>query len=187
MEFRIWHFAQRFRAPPLVHTFTSADHLIVTELNYETRKQFFSVQPVCSLCLCGFLFASKITTETQRTQRLHRDDPALSYLVFTNCCHCSNENQRISHRETSFTLRRARDEVCESRVSEQAGTRHQQCERSQQSESAASGFLRLLRLAFVRAWPLDAGAAVKDVSEPPGVGPDTCCARCESHRGKHSR
>src|SRR5687768_9020443 len=33
----------------------------------------FSVQPLCSLCLCGSL-AEKITTEAQRTQRLHREE-----------------------------------------------------------------------------------------------------------------
>src|SRR6185437_12816003 len=32
----------------------------------------FSVQPPCSLCLCG-CSGRKITTETQRTQRLHRE------------------------------------------------------------------------------------------------------------------
>ena len=31
-----------------------------------------SVQPLCSLCLCG-LYSCKVITETQRTQRLHRD------------------------------------------------------------------------------------------------------------------
>src|SRR5574338_567628 len=34
----------------------------------------FSVQSLCSLCLCGSLFLSKTTTETQRTQRLHREE-----------------------------------------------------------------------------------------------------------------
>src|SRR5881227_404710 len=35
----------------------------------------FSVQPLCPLCLCGFLYCErKSTTETQRTQRLHRDE-----------------------------------------------------------------------------------------------------------------
>ena len=33
----------------------------------------FSVQPLCSLCLCGDL-APILTTETQRTQRLHREN-----------------------------------------------------------------------------------------------------------------
>jgi hypothetical protein len=33
----------------------------------------FSVQPLCSLCLCGYYFAAKLTTEAQRTQRLHRE------------------------------------------------------------------------------------------------------------------
>src|SRR5436190_7942096 len=33
----------------------------------------FSVQPLCSLCLCGSP-CSKTTTETQRTQRLHREE-----------------------------------------------------------------------------------------------------------------
>ena len=32
---------------------------------------FFSVKPLCSLCLRGVL--AKITTETQRTQRFHRE------------------------------------------------------------------------------------------------------------------
>ena len=31
----------------------------------------FSVQPVCSLYLCGCGIEQPITTETQRTQRLH--------------------------------------------------------------------------------------------------------------------
>jgi hypothetical protein len=36
---------------------------------------FFSVHPLCSLCLCGCLIhRNKLTTETQRTQRLHRED-----------------------------------------------------------------------------------------------------------------
>ena len=34
---------------------------------------YFSVQSLCSLCLCGDL-ASVLTTETQRTQRLHREN-----------------------------------------------------------------------------------------------------------------
>jgi hypothetical protein len=35
---------------------------------------FFFVQPLCSLCLCGYSFArNKTTTEAQRTQRLHRE------------------------------------------------------------------------------------------------------------------
>jgi len=33
----------------------------------------FSVQPLCSLCLCGYYSAAKLTTEAQRTQRLHRE------------------------------------------------------------------------------------------------------------------
>jgi len=36
-----------------------------------TNKKFFSVQP---LCLCGDLCTQPFTTETQRTQRLHRED-----------------------------------------------------------------------------------------------------------------
>ena len=36
-EFLIWLFALRFQAPRLVHTFTSVDHLTVTEIdNYES-------------------------------------------------------------------------------------------------------------------------------------------------------
>ena len=31
------------------------------------------MQPLCSLCLCGYLAAVRATTETQRTQRWHRD------------------------------------------------------------------------------------------------------------------
>ena len=34
----------------------------------------FSVQPLCSLCLCGDSFSNHSTTETQRTQRLHREE-----------------------------------------------------------------------------------------------------------------
>ena len=30
-----------------------------------------SVQPLCPLCLCGY---DVLTTETQRTQRLHREE-----------------------------------------------------------------------------------------------------------------
>ena len=37
----------------------------------------FSVQPLCPLCLCGaVLFGIHPTTETQRTQRLHREEGA---------------------------------------------------------------------------------------------------------------
>src|SRR5262245_36956890 len=36
-----------------------------------TNLSCFSVQPLCSLCLCGDF--STTTTETQRTQRLHRE------------------------------------------------------------------------------------------------------------------
>ena len=41
----------------------------------ETRAQDFSVQPLCSLCLCGD-FRPMQTTETRRTQRLHRESSA---------------------------------------------------------------------------------------------------------------
>src|SRR6185295_3995025 len=37
----------------------------------------FSVQPLCSLCLCVSVvryFLGKITTEAQRTQRFHREE-----------------------------------------------------------------------------------------------------------------
>ena len=35
----------------------------------------FSVQPLCSLCLSGgFTLTKQLITETQRTQRLHRED-----------------------------------------------------------------------------------------------------------------
>src|SRR6185369_3857595 len=39
-----------------------------------TNKKFFSVQPLRSLCLCGDLCTQPFTTETQRTQRLHREE-----------------------------------------------------------------------------------------------------------------
>src|SRR6185437_6474406 len=34
----------------------------------------FSEQPLCSLCLCGCFFEQFLTTETQRTQRLLREE-----------------------------------------------------------------------------------------------------------------
>src|SRR6185437_8848497 len=34
----------------------------------------FSVQPLCSLCLCGCFFEQFLTKEAQRTQRLHREE-----------------------------------------------------------------------------------------------------------------
>ena len=40
---------------------------------YWVNEACFSVQPLCSLCLCG-KYLAQITTETQRTQRLHRED-----------------------------------------------------------------------------------------------------------------
>src|SRR5215218_2941195 len=43
-------------------------------LNQLCTEGFFSVQPLCPLCLCGAgLSKQKSTTETQRTQRLHRE------------------------------------------------------------------------------------------------------------------
>src|SRR5215208_2983328 len=46
----------------------------------------FSVQPLCALCLCGETLLSKTTTETQSTQRLHREEfrftPLLIDLIF---------------------------------------------------------------------------------------------------------
>src|SRR5215208_1326098 len=38
------------------------------------KVQENSVQPRCSLCLCGEFLCHYLTTETQRTQRLHRED-----------------------------------------------------------------------------------------------------------------
>src|SRR6185437_10863821 len=43
----------------------------------------FSVQPLCSLCLCGCFFEQFLTTETQRTQRLHREEVRKRLFVFT--------------------------------------------------------------------------------------------------------
>src|SRR6185437_10728248 len=37
------------------------------------EKFDFSVQPLCSLCLCG-CFTKTLTTEAQRTKRLHREE-----------------------------------------------------------------------------------------------------------------
>src|SRR6185437_1525281 len=34
----------------------------------------FSVHPLCSLCLCGCFFEQFLTTEAQRTQRVHREE-----------------------------------------------------------------------------------------------------------------
>ena len=38
------------------------------------ESSVFSVQPLCPLCLCGRFPCRSITTETQRTQRLHREE-----------------------------------------------------------------------------------------------------------------
>ena len=38
------------------------------------QKSDFSVQPLCSLCLCGCFPKQSLTTETQRTLRLHREE-----------------------------------------------------------------------------------------------------------------
>src|SRR6185503_18239605 len=43
------------------------------------KEHIFSVQPLCSLCLCGG-FGAGLTTETQRTQRLHREELCLAHL-----------------------------------------------------------------------------------------------------------
>ena len=32
------------------------------------------MQPLCSLCLCGCFYEHSLTTEAQRTQRLHREE-----------------------------------------------------------------------------------------------------------------
>src|SRR5262245_48568906 len=37
-------------------------------------SESFSVQPLCSLCLCGGRRLQKSTTETQRALRLHREE-----------------------------------------------------------------------------------------------------------------
>jgi hypothetical protein len=36
--------------------------------------EFFSVETLRPLCLCGEGLAGQLTTETQRTQRLHREE-----------------------------------------------------------------------------------------------------------------
>jgi hypothetical protein len=38
------------------------------------EKSDFSVQPLCPLCLCGCFSNNSLTTEAQRTQRLHREE-----------------------------------------------------------------------------------------------------------------
>src|SRR5690349_19072923 len=43
-------------------------------LHEKSFSNFFSVQSLCSLCLCGCFFEQFLTTETQRTQRLHREE-----------------------------------------------------------------------------------------------------------------
>ena len=35
------------------------------------------MQPLCSLCLCGYYLAAELTTEAQRTQRVHREKSCL--------------------------------------------------------------------------------------------------------------
>jgi len=42
------------------------------------KFNFFSVQSLCSLCLCGGFCGRLSTTETQRTQMLHRGEQAES-------------------------------------------------------------------------------------------------------------
>src|SRR6185369_10894950 len=46
-----------------------------SQVSINVCSEQFSVQPLCSLCLCGDLIArTNTTTETQRTQRLHKDE-----------------------------------------------------------------------------------------------------------------
>src|SRR6185437_8044735 len=47
---------------------------VQTALHEKSVSWPFPVPPLCSLCLCGCFFEQFLTTETQRTQRLHREE-----------------------------------------------------------------------------------------------------------------
>src|ERR1044072_643738 len=58
---------------------------------------FLSVQPLCSLCLCGCCSCIPITTETQRTQRFHRE---ISHQLFLGTVAVTGFLNRASSRST---------------------------------------------------------------------------------------
>jgi hypothetical protein len=59
--------------------FAQLDQLVLTMRSLTgvqsgSKIYLISVQPLCSLCLCGCFFEQFLTTEAQRTQRLHREE-----------------------------------------------------------------------------------------------------------------
>jgi amidase len=57
---------------------------IQEQLNYigkSEKSKTVSVEPLCPLCLCGRPGRRRFTTETQRTQRFHREDLSMNDLV----------------------------------------------------------------------------------------------------------
>jgi hypothetical protein len=42
--------------------------------NEKSLLEFFSVQPLCALCVCGVFSEQERSTEAQSTQRLHREE-----------------------------------------------------------------------------------------------------------------
>jgi PAS domain S-box-containing protein len=75
-----WCLRSRWSAVPAGQMFIEPRLTILVELalHESLRSIDFSVQPLCSLCLCGSLLVAKSTTETQRTQRLHREESILA-------------------------------------------------------------------------------------------------------------
>ena len=84
-------------------------------------------------------------------------------------------------------LRGSGAEVCAPGIPEQTGSRHERGGGGEASEGAPPGFLRMFRLAFLGAWPLDAGAAVAYPSRHGEGGRDPRGAGREPDTGPHRR
>src|SRR6185369_2117515 len=80
MEFRIQHFGRQFPAPPLVHTYTSVDHLTVTESGtYESILCLLNHPALSNRC-CQFPneLVYRETGFTFRSARVEVREPRVS-------------------------------------------------------------------------------------------------------------
>ena len=79
---RIWSFDNGFVSAIFSAVGTNVEHDSLhcrVALPLKPHRFFFSVQPLCALCLCGHFAEQHLTTETQSTQRWHRESQARHY------------------------------------------------------------------------------------------------------------